>query len=52
MIINVIVIGSLVLAGIYCLFWLLRKDVSEKIEEPKYRFQEHVERYEGRVRKE
>lgn len=47
MIINVIVLASLVLAGIYLFLWLLRKDVRDKIEEPKYRFQENVERYDG-----
>jgi len=48
-IINVIVLASLVLAGVYLFLWLLRKDVRDKIEEPKYRFQENVERYDGVV---
>ena len=47
MIINVIVLASLVLAGIYLFLWLLRKDVRDKIEAPKYQFQENVARYDG-----
>ena len=47
MIINFIVAGSLLLGGIYCVLWLARKDVRDKIEEPKYRFQENLIHYDN-----
>ena len=46
MIINLIVIGSLLLGGLYFLLWLVRKDIRTKIEEPKYRFQDKLNQYE------
>lgn len=42
---NIIIFGSLVLALIYFITWLVRRDFREKIEQPKYRFQNQVENY-------
>ncbi len=50
MIINLVVMGSLMLGGLYFIVWLLRKDVRAKIEEPKYRFQKNINDFENRHR--
>ncbi len=50
MIINLVVMGSLMLGGLYFIVWLLRKDVRAKIEEPKYRFQQNINDYENQHR--
>ena len=48
MISNAIVISALVLAGGYCLLWLLGKDFRQQVEQPKYRFLQQVNQFDGR----
>lgn len=45
MISNLIVLLSLVFAGAYALAWLLRRDLRERIERPKHRFQDRLSQY-------
>lgn len=45
MISNLIVILSMVFAGAFFLAWLLRRDVRERIEQPKHHFQDRVLQY-------
>ena len=45
MITNIIVISSLVFAAAFFLVWLLRSDLREQIERPKYRFQDQLRDY-------
>ena len=51
MISTFIVIGSIVLAAAFTLAWLLRKDLREQVERPKYRFQDDLRQYDRRCRK-
>ena len=49
MITNVIVLTSLLLVGIYGLLWLFRSDLRQRIEQPKYRFQQQVSDFDNQV---
>lgn len=45
MITDAIVVASVVLSLAFAAVWLLRPDLRAWIEQPKHRFQDHVERY-------
>lgn len=49
MITNAIVLGSIMLAVLYFLVWLLRSDFREQIERPKHHFQDQIKAYEQRI---
>ena len=48
MIANVIVLSTLVLAGLYVVLWFHNADLRRRIEEPKERFQQQIEAYDAR----
>lgn len=45
MISNAIVILSVVLAAVFWIAWLMRRDVREQIERPKHEFHDQVQQY-------
>jgi hypothetical protein len=45
MIATFIVVSSLVLAALFFAAWLFKPDFRRRVEDPKYSFQEQVERY-------
>ncbi|MGA1742601.1 MAG: hypothetical protein ACO4AC_10675 [Pseudohongiellaceae bacterium] len=49
MITNAIVLGSIILAVLYFLTWLIRSDFREQIERPKHHFQDRVKAYDQGV---
>ena len=48
MIANIIVGASAAFAAAFTIAWLMRRDLRSWIEEPKYRFQRSVQRYDRR----
>jgi hypothetical protein len=42
---NIVVILSIVFAGAFFIAWLLRRDLRERIERPKHRFQDQLRQY-------
>lgn len=44
---NLIVFGSLAVALVYFITWIIRRDFREQIERPKHRFQDQVENYDS-----
>jgi hypothetical protein len=50
MITDIIVVTSLVLAAAFSLAWLVQRDFRERIERPKHRFLERLERYDRNCR--
>jgi hypothetical protein len=51
MITDIIVLTALVLGAAFSLAWLARRDVRERIERPKHRFLERLERYDRDCRR-
>ena len=45
MIATFIVVSSLLLAALFIAAWLLKPEFRRRIEDPKYRFQQQLERY-------
>lgn len=52
MITNIIVVSSLALAAAFVVVWLVRSDVRERVERPKHRFLDRIERYDRQCREE
>ena len=52
MIANLIVVLSLLLSAAFVVAWLALPDLRAWLERPKYRFQEHVQRYDRQRRDE
>ena len=46
---NTIVLGSIALAVLYFLAWIVRRDFREQIERPKHRFQDQIKAYDEQV---
>jgi hypothetical protein len=46
---NAIVLGAIILAVLYSLVWIMRRDFRLQIERPKYRFQDQIEAYDKRI---
>ena len=48
MIVNLIVLGALLILGIYTVCWLCSANMRRKIEQPKHNFQKQLEQFDSR----